>query len=172
MWRLASAFIDIALHRRGPEHIPASQFLLGFVFVCYLLVGYVAISVGGAAVPAALLIFVIDSFVYLFYVWAVLAILKRPARFRQTITALLGVDVLFNVIGIPLFVWNGMVTTAELDATLPTLFSLGLLIWSIDVAGYVISRAVERPYIVGVLIVLMYVMASMSIRESLAPVSP
>lgn len=172
MWRLASAFVDIALHRRGPEHIPASQFLLVFAFACYLLVGYVAISVGGAATSAALLLFVADSFVYIFYVWAVLAILKRPTRFKQTVTALLGVDVLFNLIGIPLFIWNATVASADLDATLPTLFILGLLIWSLDVAGYIVSRALDRPYIVGVLIVLMYVMASMSIRESLAPVSP
>lgn len=172
MWRLVSAFIDIALHRRGPEHIPASQFLLNLVFVVYMLVGYAAISIGGPAMPAAIAVFVIDSLVYLLYVWAILVFLKQPGRFRQTATALLGADVFFNVIGIPLFVWNRMTASAELDPTLPTLLILGLLIWSIDVAGYVISRALQRPYIVGVLVVILYVMTSMSIRESFNPVSP
>ena len=171
MWRLASAFVDIALHKRGPEHIPASQFLLSFVLVVYLLVGYASIRIGGGAEVGAVAAFVIDSLVYLLYVWAILKVMKRVARFRQTATALLGADVFFNVVGLPLFFWNRVSSSADLDATLPTLLILGLLIWSIDVAGYVISRALERPYIVGVLIVILYVMTSMSIRESLVPVS-
>ena len=84
----------------------------------------------------------------------------------------MGVDVMFNLLSLPLVAWSGAIENTEADPTLPLLLILALFFWSIDVAGYVVSRALQRPYIAGVLIVIMYVMVSMSIRESLAPPVP
>jgi hypothetical protein len=172
VWRLATVFFDIAVHRRGPEHLPASQFLLVLLFVSYLIVGFIAIRMGGAASSSAFLLFVADSLIYLVYLLLVLNFFKRPRRFLQTATALVGADILFNLLGIPLLVWSVAADTAGSDATVPTFLFIVLFFWSVDVAGYVVSRALERPYIVGVLIVIMYVMTSLSVRESFAPVTP
>lgn len=170
MWRLAAAFFDIALHRRGPEHLPASQFLLGLLFVSYLIVGFVAIRIGQPGAANAIGLFIADSLVFYAYIWVVLYVCKHPRRFLQTASALVGVDIFFNLLSLPLAAWNGAVEPAEADPTLPLLLFLVLFFWSVDVAGYIVSRATERPYIVGVLIVIMYVMVSMSVRESFAPV--
>jgi hypothetical protein len=43
------------------------------------------------------------------------------------------------------------------------------LLWWVDVTGFVVARATGRPYFVGVLFVILYVMASLSIRDLLAP---
>lgn len=172
MWRLAAAYFDIAVHRRGPEHLPASQFLLGLLFVSYLIVGFIAIRVGDAASPRALPIFIVDSLIYYAYIWLVLYFFGRSRRFLQTASALMGVDVMFNLLSLPLVAWSGAIESTDADPTLPLLLFLALFFWSIDVAGYIVSRALQRPYIAGVLIVIMYVMVSMSIRESLAPPVP
>ena len=42
--RLALAFVDIVLHRRGPDTLPASKFLLGLVIGVYLLTAFVALA--------------------------------------------------------------------------------------------------------------------------------
>lgn len=170
MWRLAAAFFEIAVHRRGPEHLPASQFLLGLLFVSYLIVGFAAIQVGETAASRALPVFVADSLIYYTYIWLVLSFFKLGGRFLQTASALIGVDIFFNALGLPLVAWSSAVESADGDPTVPLLLFIVLFFWSIDVAGYIVSRAIERPYIVGVLIVIMYVMTSMSVRESLATV--
>lgn len=170
MWRLAAAFFDIAVHRRGPDHLPASQFLFGLLFVSYLIVGFVAIRIGDTSTPRALPLFILDSLIYYAYIWLLLSLFRRQGRFLQTASALIGVDVFFNMLSLPLVAWSGAVESSDGDPSLPLLLFIVLFFWSIDVAGYIVSRALERPYIVGVLIVIMYVMVSMSIRESLAPV--
>ena len=40
-----------------------------------------------------------------------------------------------------------------------------------DVAGFVMSRALERPYIVGVLIIVAYVIAALVVQSSVLPVA-
>jgi hypothetical protein len=137
-----------------------------------LIVGFIAIRIGAAEGSSAFWLFLGDSLVYLVYVSLVLSFFKRRSRFVQTASALVGADIFFNLLGIPLLAWSVASDSSGADPTVPTLLFVILFFWSVDVAGYVVSRAVERPYIVGVLIVIMYVMTSLSIRESFAPVTP
>lgn len=165
MWPLISVFVDIALHRRGPQHLPASQFLVGLLFVVDFAVGLASLRVDGSVSGRSALFLVADALAYLGYVWVVLNIFSRQRRFKQTASALLGTDVLLNVLGIPLLVWDNAVNAGKSDLTLPALLYIGLFFWSLDIGGYIVSRALDRPYIVGVLIVVMYVMTSMIIRS-------
>jgi hypothetical protein len=44
-----------------------------------------------------------------------------------------------------------------------------LLVWWIDVAGFILSRAISRPYFVGVLFMIVYVLTSYRISTFLFP---
>ena len=165
VWRLISTFVDIALHRRGPEHIPASQFLLALLLLVYLIVGFVALKAGESLDGRTGLYFVADSFFYFSYVWVVLKVFKLQQRFLQTVSALVGVDVLMNLLGIPLLVWNRASALAEPAATVPTLLFVLLFFWSIDVAGHIVSKALGRAYFSGVVVIVTYVICSMIVRD-------
>jgi hypothetical protein len=165
---LVFAFVDIALHRRGPDQLPASTFLLTLVLAGYLFIVFFALALqSSAAAAAALLVF--ETAIYLLFVWAVLKAFKRERRFLQTATAMLGVDTLFNALGLPLLAWENALTGAGAETTAPLVLSLLLFVWSIDVSGFILSRALERPYVLGVGIVLGYVMLSYSIRTAFLP---
>jgi hypothetical protein len=99
------------------------------------------------------------------FVWAVLRLFDRERRFKQTATALLGADTLLNLLSLPLVLWNQSLE----GATAPALLFLLLAIWSIDIAGFVLSRTLERPYALGVAIMLGYVLLSISLRMSFFP---
>jgi hypothetical protein len=43
------------------------------------------------------------------------------------------------------------------------------VLWWIDVAGFILGRAVGRPYVVGLLFVILYVVVSLNLRDLLAP---
>lgn len=167
MWPLISVFLDIALHRRGPQDLPASQFLVGLLLVLDLAAGLVSLQVGGSSNGPQALALLVDALAYLAYIWIVLRIFRRQRRFKQTASALLGTEILLYLLGMPLLLWSRTLDTGDATQTIPALLYVALIIWSIDIGGYVLSRALERPYILGVVIVVLYVMVSMIVRGDL-----
>ena len=91
-------------------------------------------------------------------------------RFLQTGTALLGAETLLSLIGIPILAWIDAVRTSGGEPTAGTFVYLLLFLWSLDVAGFILSKALQHAYFVGVLIVLGYVMMSFTLREYFFPV--
>jgi membrane-anchored protein YejM (alkaline phosphatase superfamily) len=165
VWRLTLAFVDIALHRRGPEHLPPSQFLLGLVLLVYVACA-VASSLLRAPVFEALQAVLLDALFYLGFIWLLLRSSSRSRRFTQTAAALFGTGSLIALLSIPLFAWSEAVERAPMTLTLLT---YGLLVWSVDIGGYILSRALDQPYIVGVLIMVVYVLASVSLHFAFFP---
>ena len=167
MLRLVFAFIDIALHRRGPEQLPASTFLLGLVLVVYLAIAFATLKLEPLVESAgALLAFGVVTTGG--FVWAVLKAFQHEKRFRQTATALLGTETFFNVLSLPFAWWDRRSDPLE-PITVPGLFLYLLFFWSIAVAGFILSRAIGRPYVVGVFIMVGYALLSASLQISLFP---
>lgn len=179
--RLVLAFVDIALHRRGPDMLPASRFLLWLVVIVYLAVSYAAFALtpppaadgvdpaASAAAQRALdyapVLIPIDCAIYAAFIWVLLKSFNRDRRFLQTATALFGTDTLFTSMSLPVLAWAGALGATESPG--PTLAYWVLFIWSIDVSAFVLSRAIERPYALAVLVVVGYVLLSVSLRASL-----
>lgn len=168
MWPLTAAFIDIALHRRGPEDLPASQFLLGLVLLAYLVVSALTLTVISATRTHVILV-LLELVADLGVVFLLLQFFQKGTRFLQTATALVGTGVVLGVIYIPLLRWDELLAAPPTELTTPRFLILLLFIWSLDVAGFILSRALGKPYIVGVSIVIVYELASMNLREALFP---
>lgn len=169
MWPFCLAFVDIALHRRGPEDLPASRFLLGLVLAASLAIGLAALQVN-STVPRAAAMLLLDAALFLTSLWLVLKLFGKSRRFLQTATAMIGTDALLNLIALPLIYWDGASGAPPEELTPPRFLFLLLLFWWLDIGGYVLSKALARPYIVGVSIVIVYVLASVSLRDALFPV--
>ncbi len=166
MWPLASAFIDIAFHRRGPEDLPASGFLVALLFPFYLVTGFGILSVGASTDGAGVLFFIAEACAYIGFFWLILSLAGKPARFRQTASAVLGTTIWLNLLAMPLLAWHDASTTGEAETSVPLFGYLALVLWSIDISGYILSRALEQPYMVGVLIVILYFMTSLSLASA------
>jgi hypothetical protein len=166
--RLILVFVDIALHRRGPEQLPAARFFLLLVLGVSLCVELAALALADV-VDRAVLLTLVDTLFDLAFIWAVLKVFDRVRRFNQTAGALLGTDALLNFLSIFLVLWNQSLDAAEGETTIPSLLFLVLAVWSIDIAGFVMSRALDRPYAIGVAIMLGYVLLSVSLRMQLFP---
>jgi len=166
--RLVSVFIDIAFHRRGPDVLPASRFLFGLVVATYAIVGAVTLAVDRplGQVPAAI---VFHVGLYLGFIAGVLTLARRRSRFLQTATAALGVETFLGCIALPILL-SGAVRSANAGISALTSLSLLLIvIWSIDIVGFILARALNRAYVVGVMIMLGYVIVSMVLAEQLFP---
>jgi hypothetical protein len=78
---------------------------------------------------------------------------------------------MLSILIVPLALWSQALDVAEGEIALPWLFLLLLAIWSIDIAGFVLARALDRPYALGVAIMLGYVLLTVSLQQALLPVA-
>ena len=170
MWSLALAFVDIAFHRRGPDELPASRFLLGAVLALDIATGFVSQWTAGVVDAGSTMWLLVATVFYLAYVFVALRLLGHDRRYVQTTTALLGTDVLITAVGIPIDFWARVSPAAPTELSMPTLLLLFQLLWWIDVGGFIMGRALGRPYFVGVLFMVVYFLTSLSIgRFFLSP---
>jgi hypothetical protein len=168
VWRVGLVFVDISLHRRGPDVLPASQFLLGLVLVAYFVVGLATLSTESSPVVGFALL-IVDRLLYLGTVWIVLEAVGKPRRFTQTAIALVGADIFFNLVSVPLLLWDQHVQAPPEHVTPPQLLIVLLILWSIDVGGFILSRAMAKPYIVGLSVVIVYAFLTFALRDAIFP---
>lgn len=138
------------------------------LLVLDLAVRLASLEAAGSESLRAVVEVIVDAFAYLAYFWIVLRLFRRERRFRQTAGALLGTEILLYLLSMPLLLWSRAIDAPDAQLTIPSLLYIVLFIWSIDIAGFILSKAIERPYILGVVIVVLYVMISMVISGDLS----
>jgi hypothetical protein len=93
---LFGSLIDLVLLRRGPETLPASTALLAVIVVMNAAVGAVVVAfiptVPAITVPEM----IVNSLVPLLWFWMAFSLAKKPERFVQTMTAVFGVNMMFQ----------------------------------------------------------------------------
>lgn len=168
MWQLATAYIEIAFGRRGPESLPNSTFLLLALLAVHFPLGIVVRALLGDFSAGMLAVFLLDTSLYLAFVFAVLRFFKFEQRYRQTMSALLGIEVLFNLVFIPLGIFA---LGSNLSFSEPPLFVVYLVIlfWWFGIAAFILGRALTQPMIVGLMFVLLYFLTQLSISDLLQP---
>jgi uncharacterized membrane protein YagU involved in acid resistance len=165
---LISAFVDIALHRRGPDHLPPSQTLLGLAVGASVVSGVATVFLQNDPMfPLAAV--AIQTVLQLAFIWCLLRAFERTPRFTQTAAAVFGTDALITVLNWPLLFWHKSLQAPPTELTLPQMLDFLVWVWSIDITAWILSRALERPYVVAVGIVVGYVMLSVALRVSIFP---
>jgi hypothetical protein len=160
--RLILAFVEIAFHRRSPADLPASRAFFVAVLVIYAAFG-LATTRYFEFVKYPELLVAFDTVLELAFIWGVLRAFERERRFSQTAVAVLGVDALLNVLTVPLMFWHRSLHVARDEPTIPNLVLLLVQIWSIDVSAFILSRALERPYVLAIALMLGFVLFSISV---------
>jgi hypothetical protein len=161
-------FVEIALHRRGPEHLPASRFLFGLVLVTYVAIAALrtrALNDPGYPMLAVIIQLVLE----VAFIWCLLRAFERQRRFVQSACAVLGTDALMYVLSLPLIFWHRALAAPPSELTPPLVLQFLLWVWSLDIATWIMSRALERPYVVALAIVIGYVLLSASLHFTLFP---
>jgi hypothetical protein len=136
---------DIALLRKGPQHIPRSGILLLLAALLWIV-----------AVLAALVLIdrfderdvVLEFFSVLIAVVCYSAIVigaRQGPRLTQTITAILGCGALLTVT----LVAGYALLQPFIGAALMTLVAFLILLWSLSIKGHIIASAINRHWYLG-----------------------
>jgi hypothetical protein len=169
--RLIFAFVDIMLHRRGPESLPSSQFLFWALLALSIVTDCIILWMAGEPGRAFAVSLLVTGF-DLWFVWALLRTFNKQPRFRQTMTAMLGARVLLGFLQAPLV--RALVNAPPQDPQNPQVGFAGILwllilVWSIDISAFVFSRALERPYLLCAAIVVGYFLLIRALQITLLP---
>lgn len=178
MQPLIRLFIDIALHRKGPQDVPAAGGVLGLALCAYLAIGALALwpSTGGVGALVGQLAADLALVVVVFT--GLLAVTGHASRTTQTLAALLGTGALLSAVAVP-FIWiaSRMFTDGapnegmEQIALLSTMFLFMLLLASLLVTGHIVRHALDWSYAAGVLTAVIYFAASVAVSRWLFPVA-
>lgn len=172
-------FFDIAMHRKGPQDVPAERGVFVFALAAYLVAGGAVLwpSASGAREMFGQLM--LDLVVLVVVSAALLAFTGHAARLGQTLAALFGTGALLSAAALP-FVWvlaSILGDGAAIPETIPTAAALssialfGLLLASLLVTGHILRHALEWSYPAGVLAATAYFAFSTFVFRSVFPVS-
>jgi hypothetical protein len=165
MQALLKFFIDLAFLRRAPQDLPASSSLLALFAIVSIVLGVANGAQMFGGIRAALGANLLDLALTLGFVYALLALTGRPARWLQTATAFIGLGVLA---GLVMLVVRGL--TEPMGVTdIAVLADLVVAIWLHVALGSVMRHALDLPLLAGVLIVLSYTVMAFSLIVRIFP---
>jgi len=142
--------------------------LFGIVLVAYLTVSLLALQINWDLSETVGPLVADVTFCVVFF-WLLLRIAEHSGRYWQTVTALLGAETFLSIVAIPLLVLRSAAAGSETFEPMMVLLLTFVLLWSVDVGGFILSRALEQAYIVGVLIMVGYVIGSFMLGEFFFP---
>lgn len=155
-------FWRICLLRQSPEIVPTQTWFVATVIAINLLGSMIVTS---ALDPAADMLttltrIVVGQATNAGLVWLALQLREQPQRLVATLTALFGCDLIITAcfgLLVPLLSLLG-------EAGLSFL-SLGFLIWSVAVAGFIMSRALALPVAAGAVIAMGMMVFSVAMSQ-------
>ena len=144
-------FWRICLFRQSPALVPTQGWFVGSVVVANLMVSLiVSQSINQAAdlLQTATQV-VVGQATYAGLVWLATYLKEFPGRFPGTLTALFGCDLIITAVFgllVPVF--------AAVNETTLSLLSVGFMVWSLAVAGFILAQALSIRVGIGVLLAL------------------
>lgn len=164
MFELITRLFDIALLKKDPQDLPSSAALLWLLVVIDLVVGFLMANLQShwfeALLQALIGVVLLVGFGGLMLYFA-----GKRARFYQTSSALLGVNVLISFIALP-GVATMMIGKGVLLAFLVT---IGLMIWHWVVIGHIIRNALEQTLIFSLGLAFLYLLVTYQVMTLLFP---
>ncbi|HEX7030456.1 MAG TPA: hypothetical protein VF254_07660 [Gammaproteobacteria bacterium] len=158
-------YLDLVLMRLPPQAFPASRFLFGVTLLAFLLTALASNFILShdpvySMVRAMLSVFNLCAAAAL-----ILLVARRSARWQQTASALLGGETVIGLLVLPVLLARAMGMENVFLFTSVLLF----LIWELVFLAHVYRNALDTGMGTGLLVAVIYVIASSVIKQQLMP---
>ena len=154
MLHIFKLYLDICLLRANAEDVPASRILMFLTVSIYFLLTLSVILIDNSFAKAVSTVLV-GLVMMVGFAQAGLWVRSFMNRSLQTITALAGTGIVFNVISLPLIMLASSYPAEQL--MFPRYLLLLLLFWNITVIGHILRNALSVPFWAGIGISVLYV---------------
>ncbi|WP_431066519.1 hypothetical protein [Methylotuvimicrobium sp.] len=157
-------FFDLCRFRKGPQDLPFSQALLLSSIMAYAILGFLMLYIDSGWFNAIMQVSV-GALLLLAFAKIILLISRKPGRFVQTSSALLGTDALISFFALPIIA--GMTTGRVSLLAFAAL--VALMIWHWLITGHIVRHALSASFSFGLGVAFLYIMASYWLMAQLFP---
>ena len=169
MLRLLQTFIEIAVWRKGPQDLPASNALLTVTLACYVGLSFLQGRIVGHSFSDTVLLIAIDVAMICVWLVGVLSLFAFRSRFAQTLTAMLGVGILLSILDMAI----GAAAESFGDADTLKQIAFPYLLVILLALGRIFMVALERGLLTGMALAYAMVMSTMALANLIVdPIVP
>ncbi len=147
---MTKTLFDILLLRKGPEAIPGVPIVLFATFALWLLAGFALVGVLADFLLSDLIIGLFTGILALTGYAAILSFFGFRQRTISTLSAIMGCGAL----AVGGFIAIFTVLRPLVGPDQAYLAGFPLLLWTIPVEGFIVARAINRPWFFGCMIAL------------------
>ena len=158
---------DIALLRKGPEHIPRSVVMLVMAIVFWLLVRLAMLVFDEGFDEYSFIIELFSAFLAAVCYSAVIIISGQRPRLLQSLSAIIGISALMRV----MFLSAKMLLQSVAGVEFMWLVAWATILWSVSVKGHIIASAIGCHRYVGLAIAVAVLILQLFFEISMVPES-
>jgi hypothetical protein len=148
-------FVSLSMLQVGPQHLPASSFLLVLSAAAYVITGTAGSAYYYTWALAAQTTLA-DAVILIIWANAALAMRGHTKRATQTMIALMGIGAFFHVVAL-----------AMAALGLPTAVFLLLLVWNALVFAHILRHALEIPLMFGLGLTAFYIFVTLAVTAAI-----
>ncbi len=164
MFDIITLIFNICLFKKAPQDLPYSVLLLKLLILIDLLISFLMFSIEVGFFKAFLQALV-GVFLVLASAWLTVTIAKKPQRFCQAASALVGADALISFFALP-----GMATMMTgYSSDLAFWVMTALMIWHWLVTGHIIRHVLEQTLAFGLGLGFLYILTTYQVMALLFP---
>ena len=163
---LIQAFFRILLLRAGPQSIPSSTTLMWLVLLSHFTIGFV-LTLLTQPLGYSLFSSLVGTLVMVAVVHGLLLLFSKHERYRQTLTALAGCEVLLGLMLMPLSL-SGLYFGEEATSGAVALIAIaGLMVvgWNVAVAAHIFRHALSVSSGLGFLYSIVYFIIAITVGD-------
>lgn len=154
--------------KASPQDLPYSSRLL--VRIIFLYVGSGLVVTSGVAEPAlALGRMVLSLAVVSVFSYVLLSALNMKARYLQTVTALIGTGIIFNLLAWPVLSYGDIEQASAVAMQLLSLAVLSLIGWEVLVTAHIFRNALDTKMTQAVLLSMALFLVTLTLSQLIFP---
>ena len=165
MVALLQTLLDIIRLRKGPDAIPYSWILCLLSLTLWLFSGLSMMLLSEGLDDQDFLVGTFTGVVALACYASIIVAMNHTPRLLQTATAVLGCGALLTFIVVACNVFLAPFLSDSLVRIIVTL----ILLWSIPVEGHILSQAIDRPRLVGIIVAMTVFIFQLYLYSTLNP---
>ena len=143
MKRLIQTLLRIMMLSAGPQDLPYSPAVLLMTLVAYVITGLVILAPGTDGFSTTLLLMAMDVIVLTGFCYFLLYTRSRLPRLLQTITAMAGVGVLFQLLAYPLILMLDNNAASQQGSAVGSLLYFVLISWQLAAVAHIFKQALD-----------------------------
>ncbi|MCK5002596.1 MAG: hypothetical protein KAJ92_00080 [Gammaproteobacteria bacterium] len=158
------------LLKAAPQDLPYSTGVMGRVIFLYLISGIMVMS-DTVELSLAMGQMLLNILIILFFSYVILSSLNLKVRFVQTVTALIGTGIVFNLLAWPVLSYNDIEQASELAQQLFLLVVLMLVSWEVLVTAHIFRNALNTKMTQAVILSMALFFVSLTLSQLAFPES-